>query len=182
MERHPLARDQTQAVIGGVLAAAVAFGGVYVLGSISGLRAIRLLEASLPTTRFLASAMMTASATILALMLTLLSLSYGTDFRMRDVHYRRVKLIARVDTVGFVLSTVFLLLLIIPMEETQNVPTGWYDSIYYGVLVSAAALGGLVITIVLMLYHTVRDVIDTIAGEGPGRLAKEAEEEARSTE
>jgi hypothetical protein len=172
-ERHPFARDVTQAAIGALLAAAVAFGGGYAVGSITGFEALQLLEASLPTVRFLASAMMTATATILALMLTLLSLSYGTDFRMRDVHYRRVKVIARVDTIGFVVSTVFLLLLIIPLEETNQVAADWYDTIYYGVLATSAGIGGLLIAIVLMLYQTVRDVIDTFTGEELGRLAVE---------
>lgn len=172
-ERDPIARDVTQAAIAAVLAATVAFAGGYAVGSITGFEAVRLLGASLPTVRFLASGMMTATATILALMLTLLSLSYGTDFRMRDVHYRRVKAIARVDTIGFVVSTVFLLLLIIPLEETDQVSAAWYDKIYYGVLATSAGLGGLLIAIVLMLYHTVRDVIDTIAAEGPGPLAHE---------
>lgn len=177
MERHPIAKDVTQAVIGGVLAAAVAFGGGHAVGRISGFEAVRLLEASLPTARFLASGMMTAGATILALMLTLLSLSYATDFRMHPQHYERVKMIARVDTSGFILSTVFLLLLIIPLEETKNISPAWYDTIYYAVLGAAAALGGLLITVVLMLYHTVRDVIETIAGDEPGRLAVEPDSE-----
>lgn len=168
-----IVRDVTQAVIGGLLAAAVSFGGAYAIGTVSGFRGIRLLEASLPSARFLASGMMTAMATILALMLTLLSLSYATDFRMRDVHYRRVKLIGLVDVVGFVLAVLFLLLLIIPMEETKKVPTDWYDSIYYGVLVGASILGGLLITVMLMLYQTVRDIVDTISGEELGPLAHE---------
>lgn len=172
-QRDPIARDVTQAAIAAVLASVVTFGGGYAVGSITGFEALRLLEASLPTIRFLASGTMTATATILALMLTLLSLSYGTDFRMRDVHYRRVKVIARVDTIGFVISTVFLLLLIIPLEETEQVSPDLYATIYYGVLATSAGIGGVLIAIVLMLYQTVCDVIDTFSGEDLGRLAHE---------
>lgn len=169
-------------MIGGVLATLVAFGGGHAVGSISGFEAVRLLEASLPTARFLASGVMAVAATILALMLTLLSLSYGTDFRLRTVHYRRIKMIALVDTVGFVVSTVFLLLLIIPLEQTENIDVGWYGEIYYAVLGISAVMGGLLITVVLMLYHTVRDVIDTIAGDDSGPLVADDDQDTQGSE
>lgn len=171
----PIVRDLRVAVLGGALGAAVALAGGYVVGTVSGLEAVALIETSLPTTRFLASSTMTASATILALMLTLLSLSHSTEYRMRDVHYRRVEHVALADTVAFVASTVFLLLLNIPIEETENVPTHLYDRIYYGMIVTASAVGGLLIAVVLMLYQTVRDVIETIRSDDPGLLAEESE-------
>lgn len=170
MTADSLERDLWLAAIGAVLAAAVAFGGAYAIGSLGAVEAIGLIQSSLPTSRFLASALMTASATILALMLTLLSMSYGTDFRLRPIHYRRVRIIALVDAAAFVAATIFLLLLNIPVEETKNVPTHWYDTIYYLMLGVSSALGGLLIGIVLMLYHTVRDVIRTVSGEEEGPL------------
>lgn len=171
----PIARDLRFAALGGALGAGVALAGGYVVGTVSGLEAVVLIETSLPTTRFLASSTMTASATILALMLTLLSLSHSTEYRMRDVHYRRVKHVALADTVAFVASAVFLLLLNIPIEETENVPTRLYSNIYYGMVISASVVGGLLIAVVLMLYQTVRDVIETIRGDDPGLLAEKTE-------
>lgn len=169
MAAHSLKRDIGLATVGAVLAAAVAFGGAYSIGNLGGVEAIGLIQSSLPTSRFLASALMTSSATILALMLTLLSLSHGTDFRLHPIHYRRVRIIALVDATAFVAATVFLLLLNIPVEETKNVPARWYDTLYYIMLGVSSALGGVLIGIVLMLYHTVRDVIRTVSGgdEGP---------------
>lgn len=169
MAAGSLKRDLWLAVVGAVLAAVIASGGAYAIGNLGGIEAIGLIQSTLPTSRFLASALMTSSATILALMLTLLSLSSGADSQLRPIHYRRVRIIALVDTAAFVAATIFLLLLNIPVEETENVPADWYVTLYYMMLGASAALGGLLICIVLMLYHTVRDVIHTVSGgeEGP---------------
>jgi hypothetical protein len=118
-----------------------------------------LLEAMLPTTRFLCSAVMTATATILALMLTLLGLSTGASDRIHPAHFQRVRQIALIDTVAFAAATLFLLVLNIPLEETDNLSSTWYDTIYYAVLICSSLLGGMLISAVLMLYDAVRDMI-----------------------
>lgn len=146
------------ASIVGLVTAGIAFGGAYSLGRVSGFEALVLMEATLPTTRFLASSTLTASATILALMLTLLSFSHSTDFRLSQMHYRRVRVIALTVTVGFVMAILFLLLLNVPLNETDRLPTQWYVTLYYGVLVTASVLAGIIISVVLMLYLTVRDM------------------------
>lgn len=151
--------------IGGGLAFVVILLGLFTVGSVSGFEARSLLSSMLPTARFLYSAVITASATILALMLTLLSLSYNSQSTLRPVHYNRVKQIALVDTVTFVTAIAFLLVLVVPLRETDNVPASVYQVYFYVALVGAAILGGLVVSIVLMLYTTVRDMI-AIVGLG----------------
>lgn len=158
MSRDPVKRDWVLASIAGLVTAGIAFGGAYSIGRVSGFEAMALMEATLPTTRFLASSMLTASATILALMLTLLSFSNSAEFRLSRLHYRRVRVIALGVAVGFVLATLFLLLLNLPLGETKRVPADWYDTLYYGVLTTASLLGGILISVVLMLYLTVRDM------------------------
>lgn len=166
MHGDPVKRDLILASVAGIVAAGVAAVGAYSLGQISGFEAMGLMESSLPTTRFLASGVMTSSATVLALMLTLLSFSNSAELRLSRLHYRRVKGIALVVSISFVISVVFLLLLNIPLGETNDrVPTGWYDNLYYVVLATASGLGGIIISVVLMLYLTVRDMIQTIAGD-----------------
>lgn len=160
-------------LLGGAVAAVVAFVGAGAVGRISGVEARVVLESMLPTTRFLASGMMTASATILALMLTVLGLSSSTETTLRPLHYRRVKQIAFIDAIAFVCATVFLLLLSVPVGESEQVPAGWYSTIYYIVLVISALLGGLLITIVLALYDTIRDMIRVVGLETPEYLIRD---------
>lgn len=149
----------TLAVTGGVLTSCVIMLGTLIVGGVSGFEADVLLESMLDTARFLFSAVITASATILALMLTLLSVSFNTESRLKPGHYHRVNQIALFDTVAFVTAMVFLLFLVVPLTESGNAPATFYQIYYYAVLAGSAVQGGLVVTIVLMLYTTVRDMI-----------------------
>lgn len=150
--------DLRKALVGGVLAALVALAGSVSVGRLSGAEGLVLLESMIPTIRFLCSSVMTASATILALMLTLLGLSHRTRTRMKTSHYRRVKQIALVDTATFVLATILLLSLNIPLQQ-EGIPGTWFNTIYYIVIALSSLLGGCLITVMLMLYGAVRDMI-----------------------
>jgi hypothetical protein len=151
--------DLRKALLGGALAALVSISGSWFVGRLHGAEGLVLLEAMLPTTRFLCSAVMTATATILALMLTLLGLSADVSNKIHPSHFERVRQIALIDTVAFAAATLFLLILNIPLEESDNLSTEWYDTIYYSVLTFSSLLGGLLISAVLMLYDAVRDMI-----------------------
>lgn len=147
-------------VIGGVLATFVLVVGAVSVGHISGAEAKVLLESMLPTARFLYSGVITASATILALMLTLLSLSVNTQGKLDSRHYQRVQKIALIDTVAFVTGMTLLVFLVVPLEESQEVAPYWYQVFYYVTIGGSALLSGLLVTVVLMLYTTVRDMIE----------------------
>jgi hypothetical protein len=158
--------DFRYAVVGGVLAAMVTVAGTLAVGDLSGAEARPLLEAMFPTTRFLCSAVMTGSATILALMLTLLSLSHNVSMKAEEqiqtVHFRRIRQIALIDTVTFIGASLLLLFHSIPIGESNEVPAPWFEPVYYILLSSTAIIGGLLVTVVLMLYHTVHDMIHTL--------------------
>ncbi|MEQ9619680.1 MAG: hypothetical protein RIG61_10970 [Deltaproteobacteria bacterium] len=154
--------DLTNAIIGGVIVVIIGITGILLVGHASRWEALKLLEALLPTTRFLSSAVMTATATILALMLTLLSLSTSSDSKLKADHYKRIMQIAFLDTAGLIVSTVFLILHCVPLEKTDQVPSSWFTYIYYTVLITSAFLGGLLVTVVLMLYNALRDMVDVI--------------------
>lgn len=158
--------DLRKAVLGGALAAMVSIVGSWAVGRVHGSEGLVLLETIIPTTRFLCSSVMTASATMLALMLTLLGLSTGASERFHPAHYKRVRQIALVDAIAFVAATVFLLLLGIPLEESDNLKVSWYSTAYYIVLVASSLLGGLLITAVLMLYDALRDIIRVFGLKG----------------
>lgn len=158
--------DPKKAVLGGLLATAVILLGTVSVGRLTGAEGRVLLQATLPSIRFLCSSAMTALSTILALMLTLLGLSYRSDIDLSAAHYKRIHQIAFVDAITFVLAALFLLLVTVPVEKTDAIPTGWFNTVYYIVISTAAILGGLLISVVLMLYDAVRDMI-FVVGIGP---------------
>lgn len=158
-------RAGKRVLIGGILTGVAALAGGYAVGRISGYEARVLLEATLPTTRFLCSAVMTATASILALMLTVLSLSSGVNVTLKPSHYVRIRRIALVDSVALIIATLFLLLLSVPVSESDQVPSSWFTTLYYVVLGVSSILGGILISTVLMLYDTVKDVIEVIGLE-----------------
>lgn len=166
------------AVVGGGIAVLFSLVGAFGVGSVSGAKAMVLLEAMFPTTRFLCSAVMTASATILALMLTVLSLSQSFDKPLKSVHYRRIKQVALVTTITFIASSITLLLHTIPLEQTESVPSSWYDGIYYVLLGTTAVLGGFMTTIILMLYRTVSQLIQVVSPHASSSLLTKEEASA----
>lgn len=133
--------DTYRAVIGGGLAAVLSAAGVILTGQISGFEARRLLEAIMPSIHFLSSSVLTASATIMALMLTLLSLSKGANTTLRPIHYQRIQRTSLLDALAFIGSVVLLMFVSIPLGESQEVAANWYVPIYYTLLLFAAALG-----------------------------------------
>ncbi len=154
-----LSADLKRAAVGGVIAAIVALVGALATGKISGAEGQALVQAMLPTTRAFTTTAMIASATIIALMVTLLSLSANANSTLKPVYYRRIQHIATIDVGVFISATLFLLLLNLPLERADKVPMSYYDVMYYANVAVSAALGGAIIAIVLMLYHTVRDMI-----------------------
>lgn len=156
-------RDATFALAAGIGATALMGLAAFLIGRVSGGEARVLVEAILPTSRFLCSAVMTATATILALMLTLLGMSVNAETDVNPVFYRRIKQIAFYDMIVLVAATSYLVVHCIPITKTDDVPTYWYSVIYYFVLVVSAGLGGAIVAIVSMLYAAVRDVIHALA-------------------
>ena len=181
-EGHQLRSDLRVALIGGGAAALVLTVIEIAVGRTNGWEAQALLNAGLPTIRFLCSSLMTASATTLALMLTLLSLSSGSDREIKRAHFERIRLIAFVDVVAFIGATILLSMLIVPFSEASDIQLKWYEAIYYVVTVASAMLSGLVVAVMLLLYAAVRDMITTIGpgDESPLLVDEESAEEAQA--
>lgn len=142
------------------MTAGACLGGAIALGNPGDFEARQLLEASLPTLRFLCSAMITGSGTILALMLTLLGLSFSTEHRLARSHYLRIRWIARHVAVSMVGALLFLLFLTMPVAESDRFPAGWFEGLYYSVLGAASLLAGWLATVVFMLYGTISDIVE----------------------
>lgn len=156
--------DLKFALIGGAVAAVVGFGGMAIVGTASSFEARRLLAAVIPTLRFAASAYVAGGATVLALMLTMITFSITHDLEYRSSHYRRIRQIAAVAMVVIVVSVVMLMFISFPLDEA-GVDRDWYLPVYYGLLLGGALTGGAFISVVLMLYYAIRQLIEV--GEDP---------------
>lgn len=157
--------DVVMASGAGVAATLVMFIASVVIGQASPYESRVLLDAIMPTSRFLFSGVMTATATILALMLTLLGMTLGTEKRVAPTFFRRIQQIAFYNMLLLVMSTVFLVLHCVPIAESDKIPAWWYQVVYYFLLASSAITGGGMVTVVVTLYGAVRDLIHAIGLE-----------------
>lgn len=148
-----------RAIVGGVVSTLVMGTGTFILGQISGYKAMELLKNSMSGINMLCNTVILGSTTILALMLTLLGLSRSSKSRLSDRHYRDVLMIAKSDTILIVAAVITFLMLNLPISESQEVSRTWYQAIYYISLGMASLLGGGFIAVVMMLYGTISNVI-----------------------
>ena len=151
------------ALVGGIFTAGVTICGQWLIGMIySGFEARRLLETMIPTTRTLCFAIITASSTILALMLTLLSLTNQVDSDFDATFYRRVERVGLLSTITLITSILLLSFINMPLQESNDLPSSWFTTIYYLVIGFSAGIAGLLVAVVLLLFTTISGLIDVI--------------------
>lgn len=171
-----------RALAGGVLAAAIALAGQWFVGQIySGAEARRLIEAMVPSARAVGSSVVTASGTILALMLTMLSLTNQAKTSFDAIFYKRIERIGLLSTIALVAGILLLLFLSIPLQESKNVPNSWYGNVYYVLIALTAGIAGLLVGIVLMLLNAMTSLMAVLRAEPATRLGRKEEEEGRSS-
>jgi len=134
-----------------------------------------------PSLRFICSAVLTATSTILAILFTLISFSKNIDYEIKSEHYKRVKWIARLCTATFIAAVILLMSLSLPLEESNETLHSHYEAIYYSLLVYSALMGGMMISIILMLYAAASALIMLAhpEREATSLLRKEKEEKKR---
>jgi hypothetical protein len=157
-----LTKYNQRALYGGVVAAMITGIGAFILGSLSGYEAKILIKASLPGINTLCNTIVLASATILALLLTLLSVSSGSKSKLKDDHYIQVLRIARIDTSVFIVALICFQLFNLPITEAEDVPSNWYATIYYISLGMSSILSGALISVAIMLYNAVVNIIKIV--------------------
>lgn len=136
--------------------------GTILLGRLSGYEAKVLIKSSLDGMNTLCNTLALASATILALLLTLLGLSSTSKSKLKKDHYHQVLQIAKLDTAVFIASVITFLLFNLPITESDNVPTNWFSTLYYFSLGISSILSAALIVVVLMLYNTVVNIIKIV--------------------
>ena len=134
-----------------------AIGTIYSSGE-----AIMLLEALARSGLYLGSASATASATTLALMLTLIGMVRRSDHDFDDEVYQNIDRIAKLATASLMISLMLLLVLVFPVGEFDDLPNDWYPNLYEGLFGLTVLAVALLASTVAMLYRTVRHVIASI--------------------
>lgn len=162
------------AIIGGGIVALVVGGITLTVGLVSGIEADHMLETALPTIRFLSSSVMTAAATTLALLLTLLSFGKGSDEALARSFYHQVRQTARLAVGAFVGATVLLTAIVIPFGDESGFSATAYSTLYYVFTVGAALVAGSLVAVVVSLYKTLDGLIETFWFEESPYAAEEA--------
>ncbi len=157
-----LSRYTKRAILGGLISLVLTLLGTFLLGKLSGYEAKELIKNSLAGANALYNTIALASATILALLLTLLGISSGSKTKLKKDHYLQVLQIAKLDTVVFIASVISFLILNLPITESDSVPNNWFNVIYYISLVLSSILSAGLIVVVLMLYNTVVNIIKIV--------------------
>ena len=163
-DKIPAIVDLRYAIIGGVIATAVSIIGSILVGRMSAYKALTLVESLSSAVRFLGSGIMTACATILALMLTMLSLSSNLNIEgeFRDSHYVRIRQIALMCIIALMFSIFLLMVLSIPIKEAEEISGTWYEVIYYSIVITSSLTSGLFVTIILTLFNAIRGIVGII--------------------
>jgi mannose/fructose/N-acetylgalactosamine-specific phosphotransferase system component IIC len=167
--------DSLWALIGGGVAALMISVAVIVVGNVSGYSALTRVESALPTIQFLCSTVATGGVTILALMVTLLGLSHSVDTDLEQVHYHRIQQIAYMAAFSVAASIFLLVFLSIPVEQSDDVVLTYAEWIYYGIIVLTSMLGGLMVTLVLMLLTAGRGLLHVVAPDLEDEPTEESE-------
>lgn len=165
LARQKFQEDTKRVILGGFLALLITAIGGWLVGRITGGEGHMLLSVALETTRNFCGTITLALGNILALMLTLLSLSANSNVNLAWEHYERIKQIAWVITLVLIGSILIYLLLNIPLEKSDQRSGQYFSYLYYFVLFIGSALGAALISVVLLLHNTVKDIIHAV---GPG--------------
>ncbi|WP_191859079.1 hypothetical protein [Hanstruepera ponticola] len=172
-------KQNKRAIYGGLITFIFVALSVFLLGNISGYEAKQLLSASLPGINMLCNTIVLASATILALLLTLLAISTSTKSKLKDGHYLEVLNIAKIDTSLFIVTLILFQLFNIPITESDNVPTVWFTAIYWATLFLSSLLSGVMVVVILMLYNTVKNIILIVGLKKDHSLLSEEQEKVK---
>jgi len=166
-------KENRKAIYGGITATLFTGMGVFLLGQVSGYEAKQLITTSHEGLNMLCNTIILASATILTLLLTLLGISTGTESKLKSDHYYQVLDIAKIDTILLVGALIMFQLFNIPINKADNIPLTWYNSIYWLSLICSSILSGMMITVVLMLYATLTNIIHIVGLKNDHHLISE---------
>ncbi|GAB5347822.1 hypothetical protein [Alteriqipengyuania sp. 357] len=138
----------------------IGLGAREAIGTVYGTAEARdLLEALSRAGLYLGSAIATASATTLALMLTLIGMLRRIETEFDRQTYAQVSRIAKISTATLMLSFLVLLAFTLPMGEFENLPEGWYNYLYTALFALTVLLVALAAASVTIVFMTIRSIV-----------------------
>lgn len=146
-------------VLGGIVFAFATGISIFTFGEITGLQARTLLLNSVSGLIALCYMIVIGSIYILVIILHLISLRLQKDGEPKIRHYLLLLTISRIATLLIIFAVIVLLLLNIPFTEITAIPDALYLEIYYAILVIASILGGGFISVITMIYQTIKRII-----------------------
>lgn len=156
IKNTPHARE---ALAGGIMVFMLAIGGALLIVSIySDIQARELIEAMAPSLRTLCFAIITASATIASLMLTTLGFTQRLNTKFELRFFFQIKMTSFLCTAALTLSVLILLILTIPITESENAQAT-FTHLYYVLIVGSATISSLIVSVIILLYRTMTDII-----------------------
>jgi len=106
------------------------------------------------------AAIMTSSATILALMITILSLAYSSEEDFEDATYTNLKAIALLCVISFIGGVALLFFISFPIQELDKINNDYIIYFFYAITVWNGLLAGHMISVILILKNIAMATID----------------------
>lgn len=92
----------------------------------------------------------------------MLSLTNQVKTNFDTIFFKRIERIGLLSTIALAAGLLLLLILSIPLQESEKVPGSWYTTIYYILIVLTAGLVGLMISVVLMLLNAMKSLLSVL--------------------
>ncbi len=163
-------------ILAGIIALCILSLGAYAIGDLSGYEAKELFKKSISGINMLSNTIILASATILALLLTVLGLGTELNDELCDEHYKHIKVVAKLDVIVLISAIVSFIIFNLPITEGDNVPRQWYTTIYYTTIGVTSLLGASLMVVVMMLYKTITNLISSIGFGNDSIFVKDKQE------
>lgn len=146
-----------------LLTGMVGFAARSAIGRVYGAaEAVDLLNALSRAGLYLGSAVATASATIIALMLTLIGMIRRMDKDFDQGAYRDVAMVARLSTSTLLVALLLLMAFALPIGEFEELPSSWFENVYNGLFAGTVLMVGLAAATVVLIYTTLMRVMTKI--------------------
>lgn len=122
----------------------------------------QLLDAMHGTSNTLCFAGITASATIMPLMLTIFSFARNSEREFNPWFYQRIKSIAFLCCIAFVTGLFTLTVLSAPIGDMPEVSDFWYRFFYYVIVAGLSSMVGVLVGILILLYYSILHIINQL--------------------
>lgn len=166
-------KSTLSATVGGIIGLACAVFVFFALQRIfQELPFYQLIDAMHGTSTTLCFAGISASSTIMPLMLTIFSFARHGEVDFNPRFYARIKHIALLCCAAFIAGLFTLTVLSAPIGDMTQVSMEWYRVLYYIIVFGLSSMVGLLVAILILLYYAILHIVDQL---NPHRLRKRME-------